>query len=75
MARDAVTIVMDGYVPVADASGNAWKVEDRPISDEATLLELLNSVVCYYADFYQNKAYNGRTMGVAALLGGLRCKW
>lgn len=69
MARDAVTFVMDGYVPVADASGNAWKVEDRPISDEATLLELLNSVVCYYADFYQNKAYNGRTMGVAALLG------
>lgn len=69
MARDAVTFVMDGYVPVADASGNAWKVEDRPISDEATLLELLNSVVCYYADFYNNKAYNGRTMGVAALLG------
>lgn len=69
MARDAVTFVMDGYVPVADASGNAWKVEDRPISDEATLLELLNSVVCYYADFYQNKAYNGRTMGIAALLG------
>lgn len=69
MARDAVTFVMDGYVSVADASGNAWKVEDRPISDEATLLELLNSVVCYYADFYQNKAYNGRTMGIAALLG------
>lgn len=69
MARDAVTFVMDGYVPVADASGNAWKVEDRPVSDEATLLELLNSVVCYYADFYQNKAYNGRTMGIAALLG------
>lgn len=69
MARDAVTFVMDGYVPVSDASGNAWKVEDRPVSDEATLLELLNSVVCYYADFYQNKAYNGRTMGIAALLG------
>lgn len=69
MARDAVTFVMDGYVPVADASGNAWKVEDRAVNDEATLLELLNSVVCYYADFYKNKEYNGRTMGIAALLG------
>lgn len=69
MARDAVTFVMDGYVPVTDALGNAWKVEERATDDDATLLELLNSVVCYYADFYHNKAYDGRTMGIAALLG------
>jgi hypothetical protein len=70
MARDAVTYVMQGYVPVTDVSGNAWDVETRKVQDENTLLELLNSVICYYADNYTYA--DGRSdnaLGVASLLG------
>ncbi|MGN1201761.1 MAG: hypothetical protein ACI4RF_00585, partial [Eubacterium sp.] len=70
MARDAVSYVMQGYVPVSDASGAEWKAEDRAVNDSTTLLDLLNSVVCYYADNYVYK--DGRSdnaMGVASLLG------
>lgn len=70
MARDAVTYVMQGYVPVVDPSGNEWRVEQRDVSDKTTLLQLLNSVVCYYADNYVYD--DGRTdnaLGVASLLG------
>ncbi len=69
MARDAVTYVMEGYVPVTDASGNAWSVKDRPVNDENTLLELLNSVICYYADSYAYKNVDGNAMEIAPLLG------
>lgn len=69
MARDAVTYVMEGYVPVTDASGNAWSVKDRPVNDENTLLELLNSVICYYADSYTYESIDGNAMEVAPLLG------
>lgn len=69
MARDAVTYVMEGYVPVTDASGNAWSVKDRPVNDENTLLELLNSVICYYADSYTYENIDGNAMEVAPLLG------
>lgn len=69
MARDAVTYVMEGYVPVTDASGKAWSVKDREVNDENTLLELLNSVVCYYADKYSYEKVDGNAMGIAPLLG------
>ncbi|MDE6471261.1 MAG: hypothetical protein K2L19_09630 [Eubacterium sp.] len=70
MARDAVVYVMDGYVPVTDKNGNEWRVEDKPVNDSATLLELLNSVICYYADNYQFKAADkkdGNALGIASL--------
>lgn len=72
MARDAVVYVMDGYVPVTDKNGNEWRVEDRPVSDSATLLELLNSVICYYADNYKFKAADKKdanALGIASLFG------
>lgn len=72
MARDAVVYVMDGYVPVTDSSGNEWRVEDPNRNQDATLLELLNSVICYYADNYQFKAADkkdGNALGIASLLG------
>lgn len=69
MARDAVTYVMEGYVPVTDASGNAWSVKDRNVNDENTLLELLNSVICYYADSYAYESVDGNAMEIAPLLG------
>lgn len=70
MARDAVTYVMEGYVPVYDAEGNPWKVKDREVNDENTLLELLNSVICYYANYYDYAdGREDRAMGVANLLG------
>lgn len=72
MARDAVVYVMDGYVPVTDKNGNEWRVEDRPVNDSATLLELLNSVICYYADNYQFKAADKKdanALGIASLFG------
>ncbi|MDE6767226.1 MAG: hypothetical protein K2J35_03405, partial [Eubacterium sp.] len=71
MARDAVVYVMDGYVPVTDKNGNEWRVEDKPVSDSATLLELLNSVICYYADNYQFKAADKKdanALGIASLM-------
>lgn len=72
MARDAVVYVMDGYVPVTDKNGNEWRVEDKPVDDPATLLELLNSVICYYADNYQFKAADKKdanALGIASLFG------
>ncbi|MCM1285466.1 MAG: hypothetical protein NC213_01550 [Acetobacter sp.] len=73
MARDAVSYVMQGYVPVADKSGAAWNVYEREVDDSATLLELLNSVICYYGGEYSFKNNNVPksvgAMGVGALLG------
>ena len=73
MARDAVVYVMQGYVPVTDASGNAYDVYTRPVDDDTTIFELLNSVVCYYGGEYTFKnssiPKNVGAMGVGALLG------
>ena len=69
MARDAVTYVMEGYVPVTDTSGNRWQVTNREVGDPNTLLQLLNSVICYYADDYDMAMSDDRAMGVASLLG------
>ncbi|MCM1114702.1 MAG: hypothetical protein NC397_04315 [Clostridium sp.] len=69
MARDAVSYVMQGYVPVADKNGEAWNVYDRAVNDESTIFDLLNSVICYYADDYDMAKSDDRSMGVASLLG------
>lgn len=69
MARDAVTYVMQGYVPVSDKSGERWQVEKRDVSDENTLFDLLNSVICYYGNDYDMANSDDRAMGVASLLG------
>lgn len=73
MARDAVVYVMQGYVPVTDASGNAYDVYTRPVDDDTLIFELLNSVVCYYGGEYTFKnssiPKNVGAMGVGALLG------
>ena len=69
MARDAVTYVMEGYVPVTDTNGNRWQVTNREVGDTNTLLQLLNSVICYYADDYDMAMSDDRAMGVASLLG------
>lgn len=73
MARDAVTYVMQGYVPVFDTEGAKWDVEDRAVNDSNTLLQLLNSVICYYADYYSfsdtSRNTDEKAMAVAPLLG------
>lgn len=72
MARDAVAYVIEAYVPLTDADGNAWKTESASVDSKTTIFDLLNSVICYYAgDYNMKKDVNKgeRAMGVAALLG------
>lgn len=73
MARDAVVYVMQGYVPVTGTDGNEWRVEDKPVNDSNTLLQLLNSVICYYGGEYTFKdssiPKSVGAMGVGALFG------
>ncbi len=66
MARDAVVYVAQGYVPITDKDGNIWKAEN-PNHTNADFLDLLNSIICYYADFYTTRT--GRAMGAGPLLG------
>ena len=69
MARDAVVYVAQGFVPITDSNGDIWKAED-PNHSNADFLDLLNSVICYYADYYTFK--DGRdddAMAAAPLLG------
>lgn len=71
MARDAVAYVLEGYVPVS-YQGKTWKTENEPVNSNATIFDLLNSVVLYYGgDYSMKKSTNSgeRAMGVAALLG------
>lgn len=78
MARDAVSYVMQGYVPVTDKNNAPWNVYDRAVDDSATLLDLLNSVICYYGGEYTFKNPNvtksSGAMGVGALLGACDSK-
>lgn len=69
MARDAVSYVMQGYVPVADKNGDAWNIYDRNVDDDSTIFDLLNSVICYYADDFDMAKSDDRSMGVASLIG------
>ncbi len=72
MARDAVIYVIEPYVPVTDKSGNQWKAEGDTIDTSTSFFDLLNSVVCYYADNYtfKNSKRSGEdALGVASLLG------
>lgn len=47
MARDAVTYVMEGYVPVYDGDGNMFKVENKKPGDAG-----------YYVNGYASGTYN-----------------
>lgn len=72
MARDAIIYVIEPYVPVRDASGNQWTAAGDTIDTTTTIFELLNSVVCYYADNYTftNAKRSGEdALGIASLLG------
>lgn len=73
MARDAVVYVMQGYVPVTGTDGNEWRVEYKSVDDSNTLLQLLNSVICYYGGEYSfdnsKVAVSSGAMAVGALLG------
>lgn len=66
MARDAVAYVMQNLVPLMDANGSQWSVfvkggtTNGALKDtETDLYDMLNMVVCYYAD----------NMQIAQLLG------
>jgi hypothetical protein len=77
MARDAVGYLLNSIVPCRDKNGNEWDVYESDVTtDKTTLLELLNSVICYYAsndEFTDTSgaAKNNKTTGrgVASLLG------
>ncbi len=70
MARDALIYVIEPYVPVTGSDGENWLAEDPNHTDD-DVFALLNSVACYYADYYTLSSPNAgeRTMGVAPLLG------
>ncbi len=66
MARDAVAYVMQNLVPLMEADGSQWSVfvqggtTNGALNDSSTTLyDMLNKVVCYYAD----------NMQIAQLLG------
>ncbi|MGN1328239.1 MAG: dockerin type I domain-containing protein [Eubacterium sp.] len=72
MARDAIIYVIEPYVPVTDASGNQWTAAGDTIDTTTSIFDLLNSVVCYYADNYtftNSKRSGENALGVASLLG------
>ncbi len=57
MARDAVAYVMQSLVPIKDKEGNEWDVMKKGgtkngalVDADTTLFDMLNYVVCYYAD-------------------------
>lgn len=66
MARDAVAYVMQNLVPLMEEDGSQWSVfvqggtKNGALNDSSTTLyDMLNKVVCYYAD----------NMQIAQLLG------
>ena len=72
MARDAIIYVIEPYVPVTTADGTQWKAEGDTIDTTTSIFDLLNSVVCYYADNYtfENAKRSGENaLGIASLLG------
>lgn len=77
MCRDAVGYLLSSIVPCRDKKGNVWDFKNSdPVSDNTTLFDLLNSVVCYYAstEKFTEPSYNKISSetygkGVAALLG------
>jgi hypothetical protein len=69
MVRDALGYVISSTVPCRDKSGNEWDVyESDPTTDETTIFDILNSVICYYAS---TDDFKDGTVGkaVASLLG------
>lgn len=57
MARDAVAYVMQASVPIIDKNGNRWDVFEKGgtkngalVDSTTTAFDMLNYVVCYYAE-------------------------
>lgn len=81
MARDALSYVIQSIVPCLykDSNNNwkEWDVYTAPVTSEADLLDILNSVVCYYAsqDTFKDCGYKAGKKAdsygkaVASLLG------
>ena len=81
MARDALTYIIQSVVPCLykDSNGNwkEWDVYTAPVTSEADLLDILNSVMCYYAsqDTFTDCGYKAGSKvdtygkAVASLLG------
>ena len=76
MARDALGYVIQSVVTCRKQDGSEWSVyESSPTTDQTTIFEILNSVLCYYAgtdDFDNSKGSGTDTIkgkGAAALLG------
>lgn len=77
MARDAVGYLLNSIVPCRDKDGNVWDVyKSNPATDQTTLFDILNSVICYYAstETFNEPSWNTTASktygkGVASLLG------
>ena len=70
MARDALIYVIEAYVPVTH-NGEIWIAENPDHDANADLFDLLNSVICYYADDLTTttRPSTERAMGMGALIG------
>jgi hypothetical protein len=71
MARDALAYVLAPNVPITNSDGVSWKLTDTTnfgIESDFSIWDLLNSVICYYADDYA-LSNGGKGIGIAALLG------
>jgi len=69
MARDALAYILSPLVPIS-YNGVAWRLTDKTnfdIDSKATVYDLLNSVICYYADDFT--LVTGKGIGIASLLG------
>ena len=76
MARDAVGYLLQSVVPCRKTDGTEWSVyTSNPKTDQTTIFDLLNSVLCYYGstDTFSNDHGSGantiKGKGAAALLG------
>lgn len=73
MARDAVGYLLNSIVPCRTKTGAEWNVyKTNVLTDDTTLFDILNSVVCYYGSMEEFTEPNGtktQGKGVAALLG------
>ncbi|MFR5875989.1 MAG: hypothetical protein ACLUFN_05820 [Eubacterium sp.] len=68
MVRDALGYVISSTVPCRTKDGAEWNVYDSNPTDDTTIFEILNSVMCYYAS---TDNFSDGTTGkaVASLLG------
>lgn len=73
MARDAVGYLLNSIVPCRKPNGEEWNVyQSDLLTDDTTIFEILNSVICYYGSTETFREPDGTTSkgkGVGALLG------